>query len=114
MHESVYDAFVERMVKTYTKLNIGNPFDANTLVGPLHSKQSVKNYVDGLKEIEKQGGKILCGGKVLPGPGNYVEPTIVAISHDAKIVQSEIFAPIVYVFKFKTFEEGIKMNNAVP
>jgi aldehyde dehydrogenase family 7 protein A1 len=53
LHESVYDAFVQRMIKTYAKLNIGNPFDKDTLVGPLHSKTSVKNYVDGLEEIKK-------------------------------------------------------------
>ena len=39
--------------------------EANTLVGPLHTKHAVKQYVDGLKTIEKQGGKILCGGKVI-------------------------------------------------
>lgn len=114
LHESVYDAFVERMVKTYKGIKIGDPSAADTLIGPLHSKQGVKGYTDGLAEIVKQGGKILYGGKVLPGPGNYVEPTIVAISHDAKIVQHEIFAPIVYVFKFKTLEEAIAMNNSVP
>jgi len=114
LHESLYDAFVERMVSAYPKLKIGNPLEDGTLVGPLHSKQSVKNYVDGLEEIKKQGGKILYGGKKLPGPGNYVEPTIVAIDHDAPIVKHEIFAPIVYVFKFKTLEQAIKMNNSVP
>ena len=51
---------------------------------------------------------------MIKGSGNYVEPTIVEISHSAPIVQHEIFAPIVYVFKFKTLEEAIKMNNAVP
>jgi aldehyde dehydrogenase family 7 protein A1 len=114
LHESLYDAFVERMVSAYPKLKIGNPLEDGTLVGPLHSKQSVKNYLDGLEEIKKQGGKILYGGKKLPGPGNYVEPTIVAIDHDAPIVKHEIFAPIVYVFKFKTLEQAIKMNNSVP
>lgn len=74
----------------------------------------MKGYVEGLEEIKKQGGKILYGGNIIPGPGNYVEPTIVSISHDAKIVQHEIFAPIVYVFKFKTLEEAIAMNNSVP
>lgn len=114
LHESLYDAFVERMVKAYPKLTIGNPLEDGTLVGPLHSKQSVKNYIDGLEEIKKQGGKILYGGKKIEGEGNYVMPTIVAIDHNAPIVQNEIFAPIVYVFKFKTFEEAVKMNNSVP
>ena len=70
--------------------------------------------MDGLAEIKKQGGKVLTGGNQLKSEGNYVEPTIVAISHDAPIVQEEIFAPIVYVFKFDTLEEAIKMNNGVP
>ena len=51
LHESVYDAFVARMVKTYGTLKIGNPMDAATLVGPLHTKSAVKQYVDGLKTI---------------------------------------------------------------
>ena len=114
LHESVYDAFVERMIKTYKTLSIGDPMAKDTLVGPLHTKSGVKQYVDGLVEIQKQGGKILCGGKVIAGPGNYVEPTIVAINHDAPIVKDEIFAPIVYVFKFKTLEEAIQYNNEVP
>lgn len=104
LHESIYDDFVARMVKTYKNIRIGDPMSPDTLVGPLHSKQGIKTYVDGLKEIQKQGGKILYGGNPIPGPGNYVEPTIVEISHDAPIVKTELFCPIVYVFKFKTLE----------
>ncbi len=51
---------------------------------------------------------------MLAGKGNYVEPTIVAIDHSAPVVQEEIFAPIVYVCKFKTLDEAIAMNNSVP
>jgi aldehyde dehydrogenase family 7 protein A1 len=51
---------------------------------------------------------------VIKREGNYVEPTIVEISHDAEIVKHEIFAPIVYVFKFKTIDEAIAYNNEVP
>jgi len=102
------------MVKTYKTLNIGDPMAKETLVGPLHTKRGVKEFSDGLVEIKKQGGKILCGGKVMTGPGNYVEPTIVAINHDAPIVKEEIFAPIVYVMKFKTLEDAISYNNEVP
>jgi len=51
---------------------------------------------------------------VIKREGNYVEPTIVEIAHDAEIVKHEIFAPIVYVFKFKTIDEAIAYNNEVP
>ena len=83
-------------------------------MGPLHTKDAVKNYVEGMKQIQQQGGKILCGGKALEGEGNYVEPTIVEIKPDAPIVKHELFAPVVYVVKFKTLEEAIGYNNNVP
>ena len=57
---------------------------------------------------------MLHGGKVIPGDGNYVEPTIVEIKHDAEIVKHEIFAPITYVMKFKSLDEAIQYNNEVP
>jgi aldehyde dehydrogenase family 7 protein A1 len=114
LHESVYDAFVARMVKAYGTVTIGDPMDSKTLMGPMHSEAGVKQFEDGVAEIQRQGGRILCGGKRIPGPGNYVEPTIAEIAHDADIVKHEIFAPIVYVFKFKNLEEVIEWNNEVP
>lgn len=114
LHESIYDKFVSRMAKVYATIKIGDPMAEGILMGPLHTKNAVKDYVNGLEEIKKQGGKILTGGKVIAGSGNYVEPTIVAINHDADIVKHEIFAPILYVFKFKTLEEAIAWNNEVP
>jgi len=114
LHDSVYDAFVARMVKAYKSVPIGDPNDPKTLMGPMHSPNGVNDYEKGLEEIKKQGGRILTGGKRIPGPGNYVEPTIVEIAHDAPIVKEEIFAPIVYVFRFKTLDEAIEWNNEVP
>jgi len=114
LHDSIYDAFVARMVKAYASVTIGDPFAQSTLMGPMHSKQGVNEYMQGLENIKAQGGRILCGGKKIPGPGNYVEPTIVEISPDAAIVNEEIFAPIVYVFRFSTLDQAIQYNNGVP
>lgn len=47
-------------------------------------------------------------------PGNYVEPTIVEIDWRAPIVKIELFVPILYVLKFDTLDEAIKINNSVP
>jgi len=94
---------------------MGDPLDDNTLLGPMHNQMAVDNYVKGLEEIKKQGGKVLVGGEVVKDmAGNYVLPTIVEINHDADIVKHEIFGPILYVFKFSTLEEAIEMNNEVP
>lgn len=104
LHDSIYDAFVARMVKAYASVTIGDPMAEGILMGPMHSEQGVREYLEGIEKIKAQGGRVLCGGKKLPGAGNYVEPTIVEISPNAPIVNEEIFAPIVYVFKFDNLE----------
>ena len=118
IHEKIWDTVVPKLVKAYTDIianRIGDPLDEATLVGPLHTKAAVKEYEDGIAEIKKQGGKILVGGNVIRSrPGNFVEPTIVEINHDAAIVKTELFVPIMYVIKFKTIEDAIEYNNEVP
>lgn len=80
--------------------------DESTLYGPLHNKPAVESYKRTIEEAQKAGGKILTGGKVLDRSGFYVEPTIITdIAHDAQIVKTETFAPIVYVLKAKSLEQ---------
>jgi len=55
--------------------------------------------------LHLQGGKILTGGKAVEGEGNFVEPTIIEISADAAVVKEELFAPVLYVLKFKVQKE---------
>lgn len=117
IHEAVYDTVVERLKKGYAQIvgRTGNPLDEATLMGPLHTKAAVKEYEDGLKTITSQGGKILFGGKVTgTNGGHFVEPTLVEINHDAAIVKEELFVPILYAIKFRTFDEAVAINNEVP
>jgi len=119
VHEKVYTEFVERLAKSFKSIQsrIGNPLKEENLCGPLHTKNSLRDYVDGLKRIQEQGGKILVGGNVIEGAlkaGNYVEPTMIEISPKAEIVKEEIFAPIVHVMKCSSIEEAIHINNSVP
>jgi len=74
----------------------------------------MKNYIEGIKKAQDQGGKILIGGKVINREGNFVEPTIISISPDAPIVKHELFGPVLYVFKIKSLDEAIAHNNNVP
>jgi aldehyde dehydrogenase family 7 protein A1 len=115
LHEKVHDEIVERLKKAYAQVKIGDPLDDGTLYGPLHSRQGVELYKKAIEAAQEQGGKIEYGGKVLEDrEGNFVEPTIITgLAHNAPIVQQETFAPIVYVLKTKSVEEGIKWNNEV-
>uniref|UniRef100_A0A3B3HNF1 Aldehyde dehydrogenase 7 family, member A1 n=1 Tax=Oryzias latipes TaxID=8090 RepID=A0A3B3HNF1_ORYLA len=96
------------------RFRIGDPWDPNTLYGPLHTKQAVEQYLAAVEQAKQQGGTIVCGGKVMDRPGNYVEPTIITgLPHNAPIVHTETFVPILYVLKFKTEEEAFAWNNEV-
>jgi len=114
LHEKIYDEFLSRLVSAYKQIKIGSPLDPTSLCGPMHTKNSVRDYENGIKEIVKQGGKIVVGGKKIDVEGNYVEPTIVEIRHDADIVKEEIFAPIVHVIKCSSLADAIQYNNEVP
>jgi len=120
VHEKVYAEFVERLVKAFKSITnrIGTPLNEDFLCGPLHTKNAVREYTDGIKRIQEQGGKVLHGGRVLTegslAEGNFVEPTIIEISHTAEIVKEEIFVPIVHVMKCSSIDEAIMINNSVP
>ncbi len=114
VHESRYQEVVSKLVAAYQQVRIGNPLEPGVLMGPLIDQAAVEAYRAALGEVKREGGEILCGGRVLPGPGYFVEPTIVRAQNRWKIVQRETFAPILYVMTFKTLDEAIAMQNDAP
>jgi aldehyde dehydrogenase family 7 protein A1 len=103
------------MIKAYATVKMGDPFDPETLLGPVHSKMSVEIYEKGIQDAVSQGGKILCGNKVFTDmAGHYLLPTIIEIDNMAKILQHEFFVPILFVMKCKSYEEAVKITNSVP
>jgi len=118
IHESVYDAFSQKLVKAYQQLKIGNPLEANIHVGPLIDKDAVHMYCAAIEKCRAEGGKFLVEGKVLEGKayesGCYVQPCIAEAQNNYSIVQHETFAPILYLMKYKTIEEAIALQNGVP
>ena len=113
IHESVYETIKNRLVDIYGKIAIGNPLEPDTLVGPMIDKQAVDNMQNALKEIVKEGGEIICGGKVIEKPGFYVKPVLAEVKNEYNIVQEETFAPILYLMKYSTLDEAIAMHNGV-
>ena len=111
IQEGVYDQVVETMVKSYSSVKIGSPHDPDTLCGPLHNDLSMKIYKETIDAITSSGGKILVGGNVLDREGNYVEPTVAEVPSDSDICMDEHFCPVLFVFKIKDLEEGIRLNN---
>jgi len=111
VHQSRIGELERRLVAAYEQVRIGNPLDPQVLMGPLVDAGAVRRYQAALDDARKQGGEILCGGRVLPGPGNFVEPTIVRARNDMPVVRHETFAPILYVIPYATLDEAIAMHN---
>jgi aldehyde dehydrogenase (NAD+) len=121
VHKKVYNEVKYNLISAYEQIKekIGNPLDDNTLVGPLVDKSAVDAFLNAIKEVKKEGGKVLFGGYELEGKknlsGNYVVPALVEAENDYKIVQEETFAPILYLIKYDNdIEEAISINNNVP
>ncbi len=117
VHESVYDDVLAKLITAYKQVEtkIGDPTDPKNLMGPLNSRDAVDGYLDSIAKAKASGGKVETGGAAIEGKGNFVLPAIVTgLTNDAEIVQHETFAPILYVMKFKTLDEAIDMQNAVP
>lgn len=113
IHESVYDQVKERLINIYENITIGDPLEPGTLVGPLIDQLAVDAMQNALKEIEKEGGKVIYGGEALEEAGNYVRPALAEVENHYKIVQEETFAPILYLMKYSTVDEAIAMQNGV-
>lgn len=118
IHENIYDQFVEKLVKAYQQIKIGNPLDSNNHMGPLIDTDAVKMYLHSIEACKKEGGNFVVEGGVLEGAGYesgcYVKPCIAEAKPQYQIVQHETFAPILYLLKYKTIEEAIAIQNDVP
>ena len=118
IHEKIYEAVKVRLVKVYATLLIGDPLDERNHIGPLIDKAAVDAFLTALSTAEEQGAVTLVKGELLTGPGYesgcYVKPAILEVIRPIKIVETETFAPLLYIFKFSTLAEAIALQNNVP
>jgi len=113
VHESIEAKVTEALVKAYKQVRIGDPLDADTLMGPLTDEKAVERFEQAVERAKAAGGEVLTGGKRIEREGFFVEPTIIRAENDWDIVQEETFAPILYVMSYQTLEEAMAMHNNV-
>ena len=117
VHESIYADVLARLVAAYQQVEkrIGDPTDSANLMGPLNSSDAVDAYLDAVAKAKAAGGTVETGGARIDRPGNFVLPTIVTgLANSAEVVQTETFAPILYVMPYQTLDQAIDLQNAVP
>lgn len=118
VEEKIFERFKTDFVKKVSELKVGNPFDEDTDIGALVSKEhlgKVKSYID---ISEEEGGSILFGGELITVKNNengyYLQPTIIEVTDNScRLNQEEIFGPVVTIMSFKDEKEVLKNANAV-
>ncbi len=107
----VYDEFVAKLKVAVDALSIGDPAD-NAYFGPVVNEGAEKSILNYMR-IAKKEGRIICGGgKVRGSKGYYLQPTVVVgVKPTSRIMQEEVFGPILAVCKAKDFDDALKIAN---
>ncbi len=113
VHEDIYDPVIAAVKRAYTKLEIGDPRNPGTHSGPLIDEAACKLMHATLAEARTDGGKVF-GGARLDRSGYYVTPALVEMPSQTDVVKRETFAPILYVLKYREFDDALRTLQDVP
>jgi succinate-semialdehyde dehydrogenase/glutarate-semialdehyde dehydrogenase len=112
--DSIADEFQKKFVAKMESLQIGDPFDEKTDVGPLATPDGVKDLDADVQKTVKAGATLLIGGHPLKRPGNYYAPTVLTnIPKDSPAYGEEFFGPVASIFRVKDQDEAIRIANDV-
>lgn len=112
VHQAVFEPFKEALVSAIQRLKVGDAQKEDVLVGPIIDSGHLNRINDWVQEAEKEGAKILVGGKIKSKAHNLFEPTLITNSKPSmKVSAEEVFGPVAVIEKAKDFETAIKMSN---
>ncbi|HEV2575724.1 MAG TPA: aldehyde dehydrogenase family protein [Acidobacteriaceae bacterium] len=118
VHESIYDTLTSRLKQVYGSVSIGDPREPGTLVGPLIDERAFDSMQKALGAARSDGATVTGGERIdvneMSGQAFYVRPALVEIARQSEVVKHETFAPILYVLKYREFEEALALHNDVP
>ncbi len=112
IQRSVFDEACEKIADVARKLKVAPGLDPECDVGPAVSKEQQTKVGRYLEIGKEEGARVICGGNIVAGEGFFVEPTLFTIDNNkARIVQEEIFGPVLVAIPFDTEEEAMAMAN---
>ena len=113
LHEDIADEFLEKMTALARQIVIGDPLADDTQMGPLCTTGQLQHIQNEVAHAQAEGGKVLVGGKQPEGmEGLFYEPTIIDCpSQDLRIIDTELFGPVLCVQRFKTEDEVLALAN---
>jgi len=114
VHDSIQEQVTDLLLSAYQQVRIGDSLDPDTLMGPMADGSAVEDFKTAVTAAREAGGEVLTGGSQIDRAGYFVEPTIIKTENEWDIVQTETFAPILYLIPFSDIEDAIRMQNDVP
>jgi len=113
LQEGIADAFLDRMTAAANKILIGDPLAEETEMGPICTPGQMQTIEAEVAHARSEGGEVLCGGKRPQGlAGQFYEPTIIACPRqDLRIVDTELFGPVLSVLRFRDEAEVVRLAN---
>ncbi|WP_262756922.1 NAD-dependent succinate-semialdehyde dehydrogenase [Acinetobacter gyllenbergii] len=112
VHESIHDAFVEKLKIKVSQLKLGNGLQEGVDLGPLINQKAVNKIVSHIDDAIDLGAELILGGQKSAIGTHFFEPTIVINANDQMLCfKEETFAPLAPIFKFKTDQEVIQRAN---
>jgi acyl-CoA reductase-like NAD-dependent aldehyde dehydrogenase len=118
VHESLYDAFVEKAVAWVKALRLGNPLDPETTLGPMANVRFAQTVRAQVAEAVAAGARALIDPALFPaddGKGPYLAPQIlVDVDHSMRVMREETFGPIVGIMKVSGDDEAVRLMNDSP
>jgi len=110
--ETIADQFKKKFVQKMEELRLGDPFDEKTDVGPLATADAVASLHKDVQKTVQAGGRILTGGRPVPGNGNYYLPTVLAdVPENSPAYKEEFFGPVASLFRVRNIDEAIRIAN---
>jgi len=109
VHKDIADEFTEKFAEATKKLKVGNPVDKDTDLGPMIDENEAKRAEEWIKEAVDMGAELVVGGK---REGRVLQPTVLRnTTKDMRVMCMEVFAPIVSIVEYDTFEDAIQHVN---
>ena len=112
MHEAIHDAFLDHFVAEVRTYRMGDPMDEATYIGPITRRPQLDVLKAQVAEAKHRGAKLLLGGKVVKGKGNWFEPTVFShVDHSMALMRDESFGPIIGIQKVRDDDEAVQLMN---
>jgi aldehyde dehydrogenase (NAD+) len=114
VQETVYDAFRERLLARVAAGKVGDPFEAETEVGPLVTETAFDEVLGAIDQAREEGGTVLAGGERADDTGYLVAPTVFEdVADDAHLSCEEVFGPVTALYRYTTLDDALERANAV-